>query len=578
MKARIRGVPGSPGIAAGRAWVVSGSEPPKRTRRISPEQVESEWSAFNACVEVCEQQLERVSSRVLESVGPAEASIFEAQKMMLLDPAFKRSVRESIARELIGVETAVRQVTDEIAGTLSRLTDPYLAARATDVRDLARRILFTLSGQEPAGLANVPPGSIVVAEDLTPSDSALMDKKNVLGIVLELGGAASHATIIARSLGIPAVVGTKIPVRSIHSGETLAIDGASGEVYVDPSEEELSELASSIDVERYRSVRLWSLRNLPGLTIDNRPIKIAANIHSAKDIPEVLEVGAEAVGLFRTEYLFSGRACPPSEDEQFEVYRSVLGQMNPKPVIIRMLDAGGDKQLPFFGNSLERNPALGLRGIRLLLREQKVLNTQMRALVRAACYGNLGIMFPFVSGVEQLRVAKSCYVRAKEELERDGVHTGSRVDIGAMIEVPSAALMASALARECDFLSIGTNDLIQYTCAADRDSPDVAEHYDPFHPAVLHLVERVIRSGHKAGVWVGVCGEMAQISLAVPVLVGMGVDELSVSSARVLHTKDLVRQLWADALRVTVEHALNLATAVEVKEFLEEQFSGLLGE
>ncbi len=545
MSSKLRGIAAAPGLCIGKAMVLN-EEDYKCTRQlITAPDVEKEVSRFGQAVETAVRQLQSLQEEVAARLGESEGQIIGAQVLMASDPALADSVLAKVVQELVSAETAVDEACNEQARMLEELDDEYLAARAADMRDVGRRIIAVLTGTTDLGviLGSLEVGTILVAGELTPSETAAINVEKIAGIVLDRGGRTSHTAILARSLGIPAVMGLGHATKVVSNGDLILIDGDKGEATINPASDDLLRFRSEMDFAECRKRRLSLLRNLPAVTVDGRRVELAANIGGAMETGLVESYGAQGVGLFRTEFLFIERNCAPSEDEQFEIYKEVLSSLEPDPVVVRTLDAGGDKEIPYLGLPQEDNPFLGLRAIRLCLKEKGIFKTQLRALLRASNFGALRIMFPMVADVQELRDARRELENARIELKSQGIIVSDKIQIGIMVEVPSAALQADVLACECDFFSIGTNDLVQYTMAADRGNPAVGYLSDPFYPPVLRLISRTIEEGHKNGIWVGMCGEMAGMLPAIPLLVGMGIDELSMAPASVPAAKGIIRSL-----------------------------------
>lgn len=571
MALMIKGIPAAPGIALGNAVLYVRDDTaeicPDTQKKIAAEQVDGELRRVREAIAKASGELKDIGSKVSKKAGKEAAEIFFAQEMMVNDPSLLESITKNITERFLSAEQSCYLACLEMARTLEQIPDDYLRQRANDLRDIGNRLVRCLKGISEASLDSLEDGSVLVARDLAPSDTASLDPSKVKGIVLDHGGKTGHTAILARSLGIPAVVGTIQATSSICKGDLVAVDGESGEVLVRPDESLISEVRKKAETYRKERQRLEKLRDLPSVTLDGRRVETSANIGSPKDVSLVLRAGAEGVGLFRTEFLFIDRDVMPSEDEQFAAYREVLETLSPRPIVIRTLDIGGDKGIPYLNLPAEDNPFLGVRAIRLCLKEKELFNTQLRALLRASRYGNLKIMFPMIATSDELREAKHILDEVKRELEREG-HEIAGFEVGIMVEIPAAALCADALARECDFFSIGTNDLVQYTMAADRGNPELGSLSDPFHPAVLRLIERTIKSGHEAGIWVGMCGEMAGIPEAVPLLVGMGIDELSMAPGSVPRCKEIVRKLDLKRAQEVKEAVMKMTHAKEIRDYL----------
>lgn len=571
MGLRLEGIAAAPGLCKGKAVVLKQQKLEWTGRAIGPEDIDREVARFEKAVEIAVSQLEQLAQQVATNVGEAEAEIMRAQALMASDPGFVEDVKTRISLNLVSAETAVQEVSEEQARMLESLEDEYLAARAADMRDVGRRILAALTGAADRSvlLGALEPGSVVVADDLAPSETAAMDIRNVVGIVLDGGGRTSHTAILARSMGIPAVMGLGNATSAIEDGSLVLVDGNKGIVMVNPEGAEVKEFEAALAEDQRRKRELALLRDLPAITSDGHIIELASNIGGAGEIQLVLDSGSDGVGLFRTEFMFIDRNNPPSEEEQFEVYRKVLSELAPRPVVIRTLDAGGDKYIPYLNLPDEENPFLGFRAIRLCLKEKELFRAQLRALLRASVYGTLRIMFPMVADIHELRAAKREYEIVKAELESEGIPVADNVQVGIMIEVPSAAIQADVLAQECDFFSIGTNDLVQYTMACDRGNPMVAYLSDPFYPAVLRLIARTVEEGHRQGIWVGMCGEMAGMPPAVPLLLGMGIDELSMAPASVPRAKEIIRGMSYEEARQIWQKVKTMTDKDEIRSYLE---------
>jgi phosphotransferase system enzyme I (PtsI) len=564
----IRGISASAGIAIAKALRLVHGDWNIEKRTIQDE--ESEIDKFESALEKSRSELHRLIEQTRERLGDEKAEIFEAHLLVLDDPAFIDQVKEKITSERVNAEFALQETTIHLVEMFENLKSPYLRERAADMRDVGKRVLSHLLQQKMVDLADLSEEVVLIADDLSPSDTALLDKTYVKGFVTNKGGRTTHSAIMARSLEIPAVVGTKNALEQVNDGDLVIVDGIDGEVIVNPE--------SSL-VEHYQAKRIryekqkeeWNkLRDLPTATLDGHQVELAANIGSPNDVADVLANGSEAVGLYRTEFLFMGRGTWPSEDEQFEAYKSVLERMNGKPVVVRTLDIGGDKELSYLDVPKEANPFLGFRAIRLCLEKQDLFRTQLRALLRASVYGNLRIMFPMIATLEELMSVKAIYREEKRKLVSKGVAVSDNIQLGIMIEIPSAAILADAFAKEVDFFSIGTNDLIQYTMAADRMNEKVSYLYQPLNPAILRLIKHVIEAAHREGRWVGMCGEMAGDPRAIPLLLGMGLDEFSMSATSILPSRSLIGRLLHHDMRKLAAQALEMRSAEEVAHLVRQ--------
>lgn len=574
----------SGGIAIGPAFVYLRSARPAGTRGPGPDKPsgvasarapEREVERLRAAAEKARLRTEALRDKVAVTAGPEQAAIFEAQLLMLADPELLGRAEEAIRRDLLSAEAALERTGREWAAVLREIPDEYLRARAADVEDVTLRLRSVLEGREGPSLADLPGPVVIVSDELMPSDTAAMDPAKVLGVVTERGGVTSHAAILARTMGIPAVVGAAGILEAVRPEDTVAADGTAGTVLVNPDPASRRAWEDRQAAWRRRRENLDRLAVLPAVTTDGHRVRLEANVGSPADVAPALAAGAEGVGLFRTEFLFIGRDAPPSEDEQFEAYREVLRAMDGRPVTIRTLDAGGDKPLPFLegaspGAGPEANPFLGVRGIRLCLEWEEVFLTQLRAILRAAASvppgsGEVRVMFPMVSDLGEVRAAKGLLERAGRELEERGTPRGS-VRVGIMVEVPSAAVMADRFMEEVDFVSLGTNDLTQYVMAADRMNSGVAHLADGLHPAVVRLIAAVARAGRKAGRPVAVCGDLAGDPGAAPVLVGLGLEELSMAPLLIPEVKDGIRAVSGAGAGRLARRLLRCRTAREIRE------------
>jgi phosphotransferase system enzyme I (PtsI) len=483
-------------------------------------------------------------------------------------------VKEKIASEKVNAESALHETAQTFIQLFEQMDNEYMRERAADIRDVTKRVLCHLLGVEFAAPSHLAEEVIIVAEDLTPSDTAQLDRRYVKGFVTDIGGRTSHSAIMARSLEIPAVVGTTDVTRKAAGGVTIILDGHEGLVIIDPTPEEVEAYRKKQAEYQRRKGELAKLVHTATVSKDGVHVELAANIGSVQDLVGALENGAEGVGLFRTEFLYMGRDDFPSEDEQFQAYKQVLEQMGEKPVVIRTLDIGGDKQLAYMNLPQELNPFLGFRAIRLCLEQQDLFRTQLRALLRASAFGNLKIMFPMIATLEEFRQAKRVLTEEKQALLEQGIAVSDRLEVGIMIEIPAAALIADQFAKEVDFFSIGTNDLIQYTMAADRMNERVSYLYQPYHPAVLRLIHRVIQAAHAEGKWVGMCGEMAGDPVAIPILLGMGLDEFSMSAGSILPARYQISRLTKETAARYTDTILSMSTSQEVEAFVRKTFTG----
>lgn len=559
------GLGAAPGVAVGPAMVWRPGRRPVATT-VTEQSGEEEKARLEAAVRAVQKELEELRSRTERELGSDQAAIFTAQLLMLSDPALIGTAEELISLGK-SAEAAVDKATTDQAALLASLPDEYLAERATDVRDVGERLVAHLRGeQDDLPVLEVP--SIVVASDLTPSETARLPKDRLLGLVTEIGGRTSHVAIMARSLGIPAVVGVKGIARRVQSGDVVAVDGSSGEVAVRPDAGVLAKWRQRLQQDEAAKNGRHVLAVLPAVTTDGHEVSLWANIGHPAEAKTARELGAEGVGLFRTEFLYMGRDRLPSEEEQLAVYRQAVEHMAPYPVIIRTLDIGGDKDLPYLGLAREANPFLGWRALRYSLSRPDIFRTQLKAILRAGVYGKVKIMFPLVVSVEEIRQAKEQLALAQAELDERGLPWAENVPVGIMVETPAAAILADQLAYEVDFFSIGSNDLIQYTLAADRQNEKVSLIYDPFHPAVLRLIRGTIAAGHKAGIEVGMCGELAGDPLATPLLLGLGLGEFSMAAPSLAAIKEKIRTSSLRAATKLAQQALDLSSGEDVRVLL----------
>ena len=563
----LKAIGASFGIAIGRALVISEEALEINESKVQDSQFE--LVRFNDSLQEAMNQLEKINKDVKEKLGSEKAEIFEAHLMMLQDPEFIGSIQKKIVNDKFNAEYSLQTVSEETAAIFELMGNEYMAERAADIRDVSKRVLNILMGIKVASIAEIQEECILIARDLTPSDTAQIDKAKVLAFVTEIGGTTSHTSIIARSLELPAVVGTGSAIHEIKDGDLIIVDGEEGLVIINPDETTLSNYeAKRKEFFEFKN-QLLKYASMESTTSDGKTVELAANIGSVEDLESVLKNGAEAIGLFRTEFLYMSKNALPTEEEQFEAYKSVLEKMSGKPVIIRTLDIGGDKELDYLPMDKEMNPFLGYRAIRLCLDRTDIFITQLRALVRASAFGKLKIMFPMISNLQELRMAKNILEQCKNELKSEGIAFDENLEVGIMIEIPSAALISDILAKEVDFFSIGTNDLIQYTTAVDRMNEKISYLYDFYHPGVLRLIKTVIDNGHKAGIMVGMCGEMAGDTKLIPVLLGFGLDEFSMSASAILRVRRVVTNSSYEECIKLSEPILTFGDSDEIKGFIE---------
>jgi phosphotransferase system enzyme I (PtsI) len=572
----MRGIPVSAGVAMGKAVVSVLNDLQISPMNIS--NVEFEIQRFAKGVEQAKGQIKKIQEAAAIEFGRDKEQIFTAHLLMLEDPELLNTVESRIRNEKVNAEYAVQKAMDFYTSALRELDDPYLRERAADIQDVGSRVIRILMGKDTLSVLDIHEKCIIVAHDLTPSETAQIDREQIMGFATDIGGTTSHTAIMARSLGIPAIVGLQEATSRIRTGDQIIIDGETGEVFINP-DQHLIGIYHCKQAALEKSRRdLLRLKEAVSVTRDGRRIEVAANIGHSGDVGLLLENGADGVGLFRTEFLFMDRDNLPTEEDQFLAYKQILAAVGGKPVVIRTLDIGGDKKLDYLPIAHELNPFLGYRALRLCLDRQDIFKTQLRAILRASPYGNLKVMFPMVSSLEELRQARQIAGEVQQELERQGIYPNKNIEWGIMIEIPSAALISDILASEADFFSLGTNDLIQYTLAVDRTNEKVSGLYEPYHPAVLRLIKIVIANAHQAGKRVGMCGEMAADTRLIPLLIGLGLDELSVSPSLVLQTKKIIRSLEIKKAETIANEALKFNTAAELKIYLENTLQNIIEE
>lgn len=564
---KITGIAASAGVAIAPAFKLE--HPDYTVKQQHAKDSAVELQRFEEALAASIQELEAIKERTHQELGAKKAEIFESHLLILNDPELLTPVRDKIANELVTAEFALDETAKQFITMFENMKSAYLRERAADMRDVTKRVLTHLLGVKYVNPAEISTEVIVVAEDLTPSDTAQLNRQFVKGFTTNIGGRTSHSAIMARSLEIPAVVGTKDILSQIESGDLLIVDGLDGEVIINPAPELVAEYEAKRD-RHLRQIEEWKkLRDLPTVSRDGVHVELAANIGTPNDVAGVLENGGEGVGLYRTEFLYMGRTELPSEDVQFQAYKTVLEKMEGKPVVVRTLDIGGDKELPYLDLPKEMNPFLGFRAVRLCLDRQDIFRTQLRALLRASVYGNLRIMFPMIATLDEFRQAKALLEEEKAKLVGEGKAVSDSIQLGIMVEIPSTAVLADQFAQEVDFFSIGTNDLIQYTMAADRMNERVSYLYQPYNPAILRLVKMVIDAAHKEGRWAGMCGEMAGDATAIPLLLGLGLDEFSMSATSILPARSQISRLSKAEMEKLAAEALQKRTAQEVVELVQ---------
>ena len=572
MTEMLKGIAASDGVAVAKAYLLV--QPDLSFETVTVEDTSAEEARLDAALAASQDELSVIREKAVESLGEEAAAVFDAHLMVLADPEMTGQIKETIRAKQVNAEAALTEVTDMFIAIFEGMEDnPYMQERAADIRDVTKRVLANLLGKKLPNPATINEESIVVAHDLTPSDTAQLNKKYVKAFVTNIGGRTSHSAIMARTLEIAAVLGTNNITELVKDGDILAVSGITGEVVINPTEEQIAEFKAAGEAYAKQKAEWALLKDAQTVTADGKHFELAANIGTPKDVEGVNDNGAEAVGLYRTEFLYMDSQDFPTEDDQYEAYKAVLEGMNGKPVVVRTMDIGGDKELPYFDLPKEMNPFLGYRALRISISEtgNQMFRTQLRALLRASVHGKLRIMFPMVALLTEFRTAKGILEEEKAKLLAEGVAVADDIQVGIMIEIPAAAMLADQFAKEVDFFSIGTNDLIQYTMAADRMNEQVSYLYQPYNPSTLRLINNVIKAAHAEGKWAGMCGEMAGDQTAVPLLVGMGLDEFSMSATSVLRTRSLMKKLDTAKMQEYANRALTeCSTMEEVLELSKE--------
>ncbi|USG65926.1 phosphoenolpyruvate--protein phosphotransferase [Brevibacillus ruminantium] len=567
----IQGIAAAPGIVIGRALVKKNDQLRYERRTVGETESAAEVGRFQRSVQASLQELEAIQEKTRLGIGEEEAKIFEAHQLFLQDPDFIGSIEEKIRGEGVNAEAALEEVRDQFVLLFESMENEYMRERAADLRDVSQRVLRNLLGVKEDAESGFSDPMVLVVHDLTPSDTAQLDREKVKGFLTDIGGRTSHSAIMARTMEIPAVVGLSTVTEQVQTGDLVIVDGLEGKVHIKP-DPDLIQAYEEKQRQYAEKKETWNrLVHESTVTKDGKRVELAANIGNPQEAAQALASGAEAVGLFRTEFLYMGRDQFPTEDEQFEAYKAAAQAMGGRPVVIRTLDIGGDKELSYLSLPKELNPFLGYRAIRLCLDRPELFRTQLRALLRASVYGNIKIMYPMIATLGELRRANRMLEEAKEELQRNQIPFQTDLKVGIMIEVPAAAMIADQLAKEVDFFSIGTNDLIQYMMAADRMNEQVSYLYDPYHPAVLRMIRQVIQAAHQEGKWVGMCGEMAGEEAAIPILLGLGLDEFSMSAVSILRSRHLLKQLDHSEMRAVAEHVLSMENGEEIRAYIKEQ-------
>lgn len=570
----LKGIAASDGVAVAKAYLLV--QPDLSFNKTSVEDTDAEATRLDDALAKSTEELQAIRDKAAQSLGEAEAQVFDAYLMVLSDPEMVGQIKQNIQDNKVNAEAALKEVTDMYIGMFEAMDDnAYMQERAADIRDVAKRILAHLLGVTLPNPSMINEEVIVVAHDLTPSDTAQLDRTYVKAFVTDIGGRTSHSAIMARSLEIPAIVGTKEITDKVKAGDILAVNGIIGDVIIDPTDAEKSEFEAEAKAYADQKAEWDKLKNAETVTADGKHVELAANIGTPKDLEGVHKNGGEAVGLYRTEFLYMDSSDFPTEEDQYQAYKAVLEGMEGKPVVVRTMDIGGDKELPYLTLPHEMNPFLGYRALRISLSElgDGMFRTQMRALLRASVHGNLRIMFPMVATLKEFRAAKAIFEDEKQKLVNEGVEVSNDIQVGIMIEIPAAAVLADKFAKEVDFFSVGTNDLIQYTMAADRMNERVSYLYQPYNPSILRLIKNVIDAAHAEGKWAGMCGEMAGDQTAVPLLLGMGLDEFSMSATSILKTRSLMKRLDTTKMAELADRALKECDTMEEVVALVEEYT-----
>ena len=565
----ITGIPASPGIVFGKALVLKEEKIVLDTQKISEEQVEAEVARFYAGREAAVEQLNSIHQRALKSLGEEKAAIFEGHLMILEDEELEEEIIDYLRSNKVNASVAASKIIDQQVEMLSEIDDEYLKERAGDIRDIGNRLIKNILGMHIVDLGDITEESILVAYDLTPSETAQLNLEKVLGFITDIGGRTSHTSIMARSLELPAIVGTNDVTTRVNTGDYLILDAVNNRVYVNPTQAEIDELKTLEAKLAEEKAELAKLKDLLAVTLDGHKVDVVANIGTIRDCEGAHRNGAEGVGLYRTEFLFMDRDQLPSEEEQFIAYKEVVEAMEGRLVVLRTMDIGGDKELPYLNLPKEMNPFLGWRAVRIALDRREILHAQLRAVLRASAFGKLAVMFPMIISVEEIRELKSVLETLKAELRAEGKAFDENIQVGVMVETPSAAVNAKFLAKEVDFFSIGTNDLTQYTLAVDRGNELISHLYNPMSPSVLGLIKQVIDASHAEGKWTGMCGELAGDERATLLLLGMGLDEFSMSAISVPRIKKLIRHVNYQEVKALADEALQKPTATEIEQLIQ---------
>ncbi len=567
----LKGIPASPGIVSGKAFLYGREQYTISRRPVKEEQIQNELKRFKDALTQTKNEILDIKKRISEEMSAKHAQIFSAHLLVIEDSMLIEEVISKLKKEKLSIEYIFQDVLRRYIKVFSEMDDEYLKERISDINDVGRRILRNLIGAKEDILGNLKEKVIVIAYDLSPSDTATMHKRNVKGFATDIGGRTSHTAIMAKSLEIPAVVGLEILTKKVESGDEIIIDGTHGIIVVNPAPRTMKKYEQDREKFITFAKHLLELKDLPCVTLDGKKIGLAANIEVPEDVPSVMAHGADGIGLYRTEYFYMNRKDLPTEEEQFRAYSSVAKRMKPNPVTIRTMDLGGDKFLSQLDVPQQMNPFLGWRAIRFCLARPDIFKTQLRAILRASAFGKLRLMYPMISGIGELKQANAFLEDSKKELKKEGLAFDENMEVGAMIEVPSAALTSDILAKEADFFSIGTNDLIQYSLAVDRVNEKIAYLYEPTHPAILRLIKSVIDNGHRAGIWVGMCGEMGGDIIMTIILLGLGLDEFSTSPIATPEIKRIIRSVTISQSEEVAQGALALSTGKEIEAYAKKK-------
>lgn len=571
----ITGIAASPGVVFGKALVLKEEPIVLNTQKISADQVEAEKAKFFAGREKAAAQLTAIKEKARRTLGEEKEAIFEGHLMILEDEELEEEILAYLEENLVTADVAASKIIDMQASMLADIDDEYLKERAGDIRDIGNRLIRNILNMHIVDLGDIQEESILIAYDLTPSETAQLNLDKVLGFITDIGGRTSHTSIMARSLELPAIVGTNNITSLVKTGDLIILDATNNQIHINPSNEQVEAFKAQLAKEQAEKAELAKLKDLPAETLDGHRIEVVGNIGTIRDVDGVLRNGGEGVGLYRTEFLFMDRNQLPTEEEQFEAYKEVVEAMQGKIVVLRTMDIGGDKELPYLDLPKEMNPFLGWRAVRIGLVRREILDTQLRAVLRASAFGKLAVMFPMIISVEEIRELKGIIATLKDQLRAEGKAFDENIQVGVMVETPSAAVNARHLAKEVDFFSIGTNDLTQYTLAVDRGNEIIAHLYNPLTPSVLNLIKQVIDASHAEGKWTGMCGELAGDVRATALLLGMGLDEFSMSGISVPHVKKLVRNIkFADA-KALADEALQQPTAADIEKLVDAFYQKL---